>query len=253
MRVLVAVLAALLVAGCGAAGDDDATVRVAAASDLQPALEALRPLLAEQGVDLQPTYGSSGAFLQQVVNGAPYDVYLSADEDYPRELVDRGLAEPGDLFPYAVGRLVLWLPEGSPLDVTDGLALLARDDVDQVALANPEHAPYGVAAMQALAAAGLVDRVRPKLVLGENVSQAADFVVSGGVDAGIVARSLVLTDALRDVGEWAELDAPGLAQAGVLLEDSDGARAVRDVLLSDEGRAVLTAAGFALPLEPAER
>ena len=241
-------LALLLLTGCtaGVGASGDTAVRVAAASDLQPALEALRPLLADQGIDLQATYGGSGTFLQQLVNGAPFDVYLSADEDYPRRLVDRGLAE-GDVFPYAVGRLVLWLPEGSPLDLVDGLSLLARDDVDQVAIANPEHAPYGLAAVQALAAAGLADAVRPKLVLGENVAQAADFVVSGGVDAGIVARSSVLSEGLRDVGEWAELDAPGLVQAGVVLTDSGAARAVRDVLLSDEGRAVLTAAGFALP------
>lgn len=241
-------LALLLLTGCTAgASEDQAVVRVAAASDLQPALEALRPLLAEQGVDLQPTYGSSGTFLQQLVNGAPYDVYLSADEDYPRQLVDRGLADAADAFPYAVGRLVLWLPEGSPLDLVDGLALLARDDVDQVAIANPEHAPYGLAAMRALTDAGLADAVRPKLVLGENVAQAADFVVSGGVDAGIVARSLVLTEALRGVGEWAELDTPGLAQGGLILRHSKAADAVRDVLLSDDGRAVLTATGFALP------
>lgn len=246
-RLLFALLLLLTLIGCGGSGEDDTVVRVAAASDVQPALEALRPLLAERGVDLQPTYGSSGTFLQQLVNGAPYDVYLSADEAYPRELVERGLADAGDVFPYAVGRLVLWLPEGSPLDVTDGLPLLARDDVDQVAIANPEHAPYGVAAVRALTEAGLLDAVRPRFVLGENVAQAADFVVSGGVDAGLVARSAVHTEALRDVGEWADLDAPGLAQAGVVLTDSEAAEAVRDVLLGDEGRAVLIAAGFDLP------
>ena len=241
-------LALLLLTGCSAgASEGGEVVRVAAASDLQPALEAMRPLLEERGVELQPTYGSSGTFLQQLVNGAPYDVYLSADRDYPRQLVDRGMAEAEDLFPYAVGRLVLWLPEGSPLDLAPGLQALTDPGVERVAIANPEHAPYGVAAMQAMTSAGVLEQVRSRLVLGENVAQAADFVVSGGADAGIVAKSLVVSDALQDVGQWAELDVPGLEQGGVLLDDGPGARAVREVLRSDEGRAVLLAAGFAPP------
>jgi molybdate transport system substrate-binding protein len=248
VRLVAALTAVLLMIGCGGVDSDEETVvRVAAASDLQPALEALRPLLDAEGVDLQATYGGSGTFLQQIVNGAPYDLYLSADQSYPRQLVDRGLAEPPDLFPYAVGRLVLWVPEGSALDPADGLAILTGPDVERVAIANPEHAPYGRAALAALAAAGIEAQVRPKLVRGENVAQAADFVVSGGADAGIVARSSVVSDALQDVGRWQELAAPGLEQGGVVLRDSAPARRVRDVLLSDAGQAVLTRAGFGRP------
>lgn len=246
------IAAVLLLAGCGGAADADAdaapTVRVAAASDLKPALDELQDLLTDVGIE--PTYGSSGTFLQQIANGAPYDLYLSADLAYPRELVDRGLADPADLFPYAVGRLVLWVPEGSDVDPAQGLSVLTRPEVRKVSIANPEHAPYGRAAVAALAAAG-VD-VDGKLVLGENVSQAADFVRSGGADAGIVAKSLVLTDALRDFGQWSEVPLglfPRLEQGGVVLRRADdpaAAREVRDALLSPGGRALLARHGFSL-------
>lgn len=244
--------AVLLLSACGGpAADADAapTVRVAAASDLKPALDELQDLL--PGVEIEATYGSSGTFLQQIVNGAPYDLYLSADLAYPRELVDRGLADAADVFPYAVGRLVLWVPEGSPVDPAQGLRALTRPEVRTVAVANPEHAPYGKAAVAALRSAG-VD-VDDKLVLGENVAQAADFVRSGGADAGLVAKSLVLTDALRDVGRWSEVPLelfPRLEQGGVVLRRADdpaAAREVRDALLGERGRALLERYGFSLP------
>lgn len=244
MRALLVVLA-LLVTGCTADAAGPEVVRVAAASNLQPALEALRAVV---DVELQVTYGGSGTFVQQLDNGAGYDLFLSADVDYPRELVERGLARDADVFPYAVGRSVLWVPDGSALDPSDGLAALARPEVRRVAIANPRHAPYGRAAETALRAAGVYEQVEPKLLLGENVGQAADFLVSGGADAAIVPRSLVLSEPVRDVGRWRLLtQAPALPQAGVLLTDSAGARAVRDVLLGERGRRVLTAAGYDLP------
>ena len=245
MRIAAALAALLLVIGCGGGGGDEGVVRVAAASNLEPALEALR---AELDVDLQITYAGSGTFVQQLANGAEYDLFLSADADYPRALVDRGLADAADVFAYAVGRSVLWVPEDSSLDPAAGLAVLARPQVRRVAIANPRHAPYGVAAETALRAAGVLDQVRTKLVLGENVAQAADFLLSGGADAAIVPKSLVVSEPLKDVGRWEVLaEAPVLEQAGVLLTDDVGARAVRDALLGDEGRAVLTAAGYDLP------
>lgn len=242
---LLAVLA--LLTGCADQLQTTPLVRVAAASDLRPALDLLRV----DGVELQVTYGSSGTFLQQLVNGAPYDLYLSADAAYPRELVDRGLADAADVFPYAEGRLVLWVPDDSPLDPADGVGLLADSRVRKVAIANPEHAPYGRAAVAAMRAAGVEDEARTKLVLGENVAQAADFVASGGADVGLVAKSAVLSGALRDVGRWADLPPAGdLDQAGVVLEgarDKAAARRVRDALTSDTGRGLLQRFGFDLP------
>ena len=247
MRGLALVAAAVLLTGCADQAKTGPVVRVAAASDLQPALD----LLEVDGVELQVTYGSSGTFLQQLVNGAPYDLYLSADASYPRQLVDRGLADAADVFPYAEGRLVLWIPQGSPLDPADGLALLADSRVRKVAIANPEHAPYGRAAVAAMRAAGVEDQTRRKLVLGENVAQAADFVASGGADVGLVAKSAVLSESLRDVGRWADLPPTGdLAQAGVVLtraRDKAAARRVRDALTGAAGRDLLQRFGFDLP------
>jgi molybdate transport system substrate-binding protein len=232
-----------------------AEVRVAAASDLKFAFDEIVELVEESRpeIEVTTTYGSSGTFLSQIRNGAPFDLYLSADLAYPRRLVEQGLAAEADLFPYAVGRLVLWAGDAGRLDPDGGLASLAAPEVRRVAIANPEHAPYGVAAVEALRSAGVLDEVEPKLVLGENVAQAAEFVQSGNADAGIVALSLVRSDPLRDVGSWSEvpLDAyPRLDQGGVVLEsarDPEAARAVRDVMLGPEGTAILARYGFALP------
>jgi molybdate transport system substrate-binding protein len=254
---LVAVLA-LLATGCGGPASSapeptaGTVVRVAAASDLRFALDEVADLVASEhpDVELAVTYGSSGQFVQQIGNGAPFDLFLSADLAYPQQLVEEGLAETGDVFSYGVGRLVLWAGEESPVDPSEGLAALADASVRTVAIANPEHAPYGRAAVEAMRGAGVWEAVEPKLVLGENVAQAADFVRSGNADAGVVALSLVLAPSVRDEGRWAEvpleLFSP-LEQGGVVLtgaRDPAAARAVRDVLLGEEGRAVLASYGF---------
>lgn len=256
---LLAVVATLsAVAGCSDGARQTETsgvVRVAAASDLKFALDEVVELAEERhpGLAVSVTYGSSGTFLQQIENGAPFDLYLSADLAYPRQLVDAGLADEDDLFRYAVGRLVLWVPEDSPLDPDEGLGALEDDRVGKVSIANPEHAPYGVAAVAALRDAGVYDAVAPRLVLGENVAQAAEFVQSGNADAGIVAKSLVLSDPLRDVGAWVELPLdsyPRVDQGGVVLADAadpDAARTLRDVLLGEAGTDVLARYGFTLP------
>lgn len=253
LLLLVAMLAAC--GGSEAGSSERAVVRVAAAADLKFALdEIVRIAEREQpDLDVEVTYGSSGMFLQQIVNGAPYDLYLSADLAFPQQLVDQGLAGPDDLFGYAVGHLVVWTPEGSPVDPAAGLPVLADDRIRRVAIANPEVAPYGRAAQAALRSAGLDDVVGPKLVLGENVAQAAEFVQSGNADAGVVALSLVLSDPLRGVGRWVEVPPeafPLLKQAGVVLSGSPeaaAAREVRGVLLGPAGRAVLDRYGFVLP------
>jgi len=233
------------------------TVRVAAASDLRFALEDIGAALAESRPDivLATTYGSSGTFHQQLMNGAPFDLFLSADLSYPRELVAAGLAREEDLFAYAVGRLVVWAPNDSPVDPTAGLAALLDPAARTVAIANPEHAPYGKAAVAAMTAAGIYDQVSPRLVLGENVAQAAEFVQSGNAQVGVIALSLAVSPELRDAGRWAEVpleDFPRLDQGGVVLgsaQDPAAARAVRDFLTGEQGRAILRSNGFFLPGE----
>lgn len=230
-------------------------VRVAAASDLKFALEELQALLdvRHPGVTIAATYGSSGTFLQQITEGAPFDVFLSADLAFPQQLVDAGLADRRDLFEYAVGRLVVWTPEGSPVDPGPGLGVLTDPRVQRVAIANPEHAPYGRAAVAAMRTAGVHEQVQSRMALGENVSQAAEFVQSGAADVGVVAMSLVLSDPLRDQGRWVEVplsDFPQLLQGGVVLsgaDDVDAAQAVRETLLSEPGKELLRRYGFFLP------
>ncbi len=242
-----------LVSGCSTTDESTSTVRIAAASDLRFALDEITGIVAQEHpeIELSVTYGSSGQFVQQIRNGAPFDLYLSADRAYVDDLVTEGLADSEDVFEYAVGRLVTWYPSGAP--ATPDLAGLADPRVRTVAIANPEHAPYGVAAMAALESTGLLDSVQPKLVLGENVSQAAEFARTGNADAAIVALSLVLADPVRDVGAWTEvpLDAfPRLLQAGTVLtsaQDPGAARTVAGIITSDTGRRILADYGFTFP------
>jgi len=228
---------------------------VAAAADLNVALgELIARFSASHSVDVGVSYGSSGTLYAQLLSQAPFDVFLSADVEYPRQLASRGLVLDGSEFTYAIGRLVLWAPSISTLDI-EHLGLKALDDprVAHVAIANPEHAPYGRAAVAALRSAGLYDRVRPRLVFGENVAQALQFVQTGAADAGIVALSLALAPALHDKGRWVELPIdsyPRMEQGGAIMKwaaDVDAARALRAFVLSAEGRAILKQYGFSLP------
>src|SRR5205814_8750676 len=171
------------------------SVNVAAASDLNFAVqEIIKSFEHNTGNVVHLTLGSSGNFYAQILNGAPFDVFLSADTDYPKQLEQQGYAVPGSTFPYGVGRIVLWIPNRSPLDLNKlGMTSLLNDSVKKIAIANPAHAPYGRAAAAAMEYAKLYDRVKGNLVLGENMSQAARCVQYGVAEAGIVALSLALS------------------------------------------------------------
>lgn len=230
------------------------TVRVAAASDLKFALDQVIAQLARRvpSIRIEPTYGSSGNFHAQLQQRAPFDLYLSADVDYPRDLVAKGLGAERDLFTYAVGRLVVWIPNASTLPIErDGIrALIAAR---RIAIANPRHAPYGRAAEAAMRKAEIWERVQSRLVLGENIAQAAQFVQSGGADAGVIAKSLAVAPVMRDAGRYWDVPAqehPPLVQGGLVLPWAtyrDAALRVRDYLLGDEGRQILASSGFDLP------
>jgi molybdate transport system substrate-binding protein len=233
-------------------------VRVAAAADLQFAFDELAADFARKnpGIKVTPTYGSSGNFYAQLCNEAPFDLYLSADIEYPRKLVEQGKALKESEFLYAVGHLVVWVPTASKLDVEQlGMRALADPAVKKIAIANPKHAPYGRAAEAALKKLGVYDEVKARLVLGENIAQAAQFAESGAADVGVIALSLALAPALRDKGRYGvvPLDAyPRLEQGGVILtwaKDRQAAQTLRDFLMSKEGRAVLKKYGFMLPGE----
>jgi molybdate transport system substrate-binding protein len=231
-------------------------LRIAAASDLQFALADLLKSFESQHPEIHVivTYGSSGNFFSQLSNKAPFDVFLSADATYPQKLVDQGLAQPSALFPYATGRIALWAPKESPLNIaTQGLTALTDPRVKKIAIANPDHAPYGRAAVGAMKSANIYDRVKDHLVLGENISQTAQFVSTGSADIGIIALSLALAPQMSDKGTYWEIPTnsyPPIEQAGVIMNtatDPQAAQAFRDYLTSDPGRSALARFGFSPP------
>jgi molybdate transport system substrate-binding protein len=257
VRSRVAAATVVLVSALGACGSGGGrapsthTVRIAAASDLRFALEDVIKSLskAHPGVTTSTVYGSSGTFFSQIENGAPFDVYLSADVSYPRKLLADGFGLSGSEFDYGVGRIVVWVPKGSPLAVESlGMQALTDPSVRKVAIADPEHAPYGKAAVAAMQTFGVYGRVKDKLVLGENITQAFQFVQSGAADVGVVALSLALAPQ-ADGRYWqVPLDAyPRIEQGGVILRstrDLSDARTFVAFLMGDEGRAILRRYGF---------
>jgi molybdate transport system substrate-binding protein len=227
---------------------------IAAASDLVFCLEKLNAAFSRTHPDVQmkTSVGSSGNFFAQIKNGAPFDIFLSADVAYPRELIATGAADAASLTPYAIGRIVLWTTRDN-VDLAAGFSSVGQPAIKRLAIANPAHAPYGRAAHEALQHAGLWEPIQPRLVLGDNISQTAQFVETGNADAGIVALSLVLSPRLKTVGRYVEIPesahAP-LEQAAVLTKrgtDNPRARAYLDFLRSAEARTVFDEFGFRLP------
>ncbi|MGH9538694.1 MAG: molybdate ABC transporter substrate-binding protein [Terriglobales bacterium] len=229
-------------------------ITIAAAADLQFAFQDVGARFEKAtGKKLRVIYGSSGNFFAQLQNGAPFDLFFSADIDYPKRLEASGLAEGGSLYPYANGKIVLWARHESKLDLSRGLQILVDPSVRKIAIANPEHAPYGRAAVAALRHENLYDKVSAKLVLGENISQAASFVVSGSADAGIVALSLAVSPSMKDRGKFVEISAadyPPIEQAAVILKSSPHQEAARQFLAFLKTPAIqdlLRSYGFSLP------
>ena len=229
---------------------------IAAAADLQFALDDISRGFrqAHPELDVAVTYGSSGNFYSEIRNQAPFDVFLSADSEYPRKLAQEGYADARSMFKYGVGRIVVWAPKQSPLDLARlQIHALEADSVKHIAIANPQHAPYGRAAVAAMQSLGVYGRVESKLVLGENIAQTLQFVQSGAADVGIVALALALAPSTRAQGQYWEIpvDAyPEIEQAGVVLSHAKAAAAARAFcayLQSAAARARLKEYGFYLP------
>jgi molybdate transport system substrate-binding protein len=243
----------------GAQTPSPVSVKVAAAADLKFAMQDLAAQFEKKtGTKIDVTYGSSGSFFAQLQNGAPFDVFFSADLEYAKKLDAAMLAEPGTLCEYAVGRLVLWAPADSKVDITkDQWKSLLDPGVAKIAIANPAHAPYGKAAVAALQSAGIYDQVRSKLVYGENISQTAQFVQSGNAQLGLLALSLVVAPAMKNGRTWIvpSTDYPPIEQGAVVLRSSQNKAAARgflDFVRGSEGSATLqqygfTVSGFAKP------
>jgi molybdate transport system substrate-binding protein len=227
------------------------TLRVAAAADLRYAMEALEKdfQASHPGLKLDVVYGSSGQFTQQILVGANYDLFLSADASYPAMLKEKNKIS-GDAFQYGAGRLVIWTNSDLKikLDEKQGLKTLLQASIKKIAIANPDHAPYGKAAERALKKDGLYDQLKNKFVLGENVAQAAQFAQSKAAQVGLIAYALALSPELKKDGTFILVtSAEPLLQTGVVLAQSKNlkdAQALRDYLMSREGQAILSHFGF---------
>lgn len=230
-----------------------AELTVAAAADLNAPLHQIAKNFEKQtGNTVRLSFGSSGNLTTQIENGAPYDVFLSADLGYPERLLKENLADPGSLTPYAVGALVLWVPADSTLDVErGGMQVLLNARVKRIAIANPEHAPYGRAALAALRHFDMYQKVASRLVLGENVSQAAQFAESGNAQVGIIALAGAL--ALDGKGRFWKVPQeayPSLEQGAVVTAHASNkelARKFLDFLKAPESAAILARYGFTPP------
>lgn len=257
LRIPALLIAAALTLAPVAGARADAPVQVAAAADLKFALDSVATRFkADTGQELAITYGSSGNFARQLVQDAPFQVFLSADEGFVFRLADAGkTVDRGAL--YAEGRIVLFAPHGSPMKpdagMTDLKAALGDGRVRKFAIANPEHAPYGRAAEEALASQGLWDGAKPLLVLGENVSQAAQFAASGSTQGGIFAYSLALSPEVSKLGSYALIPAAWhkpLRQRMVLMRHAgETAKAFQAYMQSPPAREILRRYGFVLPGE----
>jgi len=241
--------AVLLLVLCNAAAAE--TITAAVAANVQYAFADLAAVF-EKETDhaVKPVYNSSGKLTAQILHGAPFDVFLSADMDFPEKLHREGFAVAAPQ-PYAYGALVLWTL--NDLDLSDWRALLASDRVQRIAVANPKLAPYGREAINALSRLGLNETLIPKLVFGESISQVNQYIHSRSTDAGFTAKSVVLAPQMQGQGKWIDVPADAyqpIAQGFVVLKHgqaSPAALAFRDFLGSPSARAIFTRYGYLLP------
>ena len=231
------------------------SVAVAVAANMKPAFEELaaRFQATHPGVEVKATYGASGNFFAQIANGAPFDLFLSADAEFPARVVEKGLAD-GKAFTYAYGKLVVWVPKSSKIDLDGkGLAALTDPSVQKIAIASPEVAPYGRAAKAALEKAGLYQTLKDRIVTGQSVSQTAQFVQSGNAQAGFVPLSLARTPPLSEQGRAWPVPPSSYArieQAGVVVKGAKEAALARELAAFIAGagaRDVLERYGYDLP------
>jgi molybdate transport system substrate-binding protein len=232
------------------------TVSVAAASDLKFALDELIIAFQKQNpkIVIKVSYASSGTLFAQLTHKAPFDIFLSADKSYPEKLLEQGLAVKGSEFIYAIGRIVIWVKQGSGLDVQKQQINIFKDPkIQKIAIANPKHAPYGRVAKQALEHYKIYDQLSSKLVFGENIAQTAQFVESGSADIGIISFSLAGASPMKEQGVYWEIPQGAytpLEQQGVVLEWAKEKKAVfiwKSFLLSDAARDIFTRHHFNLP------
>ena len=234
------------------AGDN---ILIAAASNLRFAMHEICHDFQEENSSIQTkvSYGSSGNFFAQISQGAPFDIFFSADATYPELLEKGGLAAKDMQKVYAVGKIVLWFPKESKADPDKGLQAVTSTEVKKLAIANPRHAPYGRAAEESLRYYGLWEKVEEKLIYGENISQTAQFVHTRAADAGIVALSLAISPKMLDEGRyWVIPDEShsDIEQIYVVLKKGKGKKSIRkflDFIHGEMGGNILSRYGFVIP------
>jgi molybdate transport system substrate-binding protein len=251
--VLIRILILALLAACSAPGLA-AELQVAAAADLEYALRDVAQAFERQTrTPIRLSFESSGNLVFQIENGASFDIFFSADSEYPKKLAADGLVEQGKLYPYARGRLVLWARNDSKLDLGRGLAVLLDPSAKTIAIADPAHAPYGRIAMAAIKSHALYARIRSKLVFGENIAQTAQFVASGNADVGLLALSLALSPVLKQQGKYSVIptsEYPALLQSACILRSSQEktlAKQFLDYLQSASAIETMQRYGFTKP------
>lgn len=230
------------------------TLTVAAASDLTYSIEELSAAFAKHvpGAEVKASLGASGNFVAQIKNGAPFDVFMSADMKYPGQLAQDGAADAATLTPYAVGRIVLWSFD-KRFDLKQGMRVLNDARLIRFAIANPDVAPYGRAARASLTALGFWESVQPKLVLGENIAQTAQFIQTGNAQIGIVSYATVLAPAVKGTGSYYLIPgdgAPPIEQGAIITRHGAAnplAPRFLQFLQSPAARAILLRHGFSLP------
>ena len=254
-RLLLALIFLLTLSTDLASAAEKRTLSVAAAANLKDAADAIAQ--AFQGehsdVDVKVTMGASGNFFAQIQTGAPFDLFLSADTEYPDKVVAAGLAQAEDERVYAFGRLIAWLPPGSTINLEKkGLDALGDSSVKHIAIANPAVAPFGRATEQAFKAAGVYDAVKDKLVLGTSVAQTSQFATTGAADVAFLPYSLTFSKELSTgkVFFVPEKLYSRIEQSGVVLassKEADLARKLLAFITGQKGRAILTRFGYGLP------
>jgi len=233
----------------------DEKILIAAASDLNFAMNEICRVFEKThpGIKVEVSYGSSGNFFAQIKQGAPFDVFFSADASYPALLEEEGFCAKGQSHLYAIGKIVLWVPKKSALNPQKGLNLVLESELKKLAIANPKHAPYGRAAEESLRYYGLLDKVQDKLVFGENISQTAQFVQTGSADAGIIAMSLAISPNMAESGSYWVIPAESysrLEQVYTVLQRGKGKSSVKTFLAfaqGKNGKKILSDFGFILP------
>jgi len=230
-------------------------ILIAAASNLRFAMHGICQGFQEENLSIQTkvSYGSSGNFFAQIKQGAPFDIFFSADSTYPELLEEEGLTAEGTQKVYAVGKIVLWFSKESKVNPDKGMLIITSSDVKKLAIANPRHAPYGRATEESLRYYGLWEKVKGKLIYGENVSQTAQFVHTGAADAGIVALSLALSPKMLHEGKYRVIPHEShddIEQVYVVLKKGKGKESIKkflDFFHGEKGSQILSRYGFVIP------